>query len=104
MIDYKKRLFPVDYTCSICQAEKFDDGVLCEKCKKDIVFNNGYVCQKCGKASDESVLRCPTCIGMDTKFDCSGYKIVDGEKIKCWRSYSPHGEQSLYEAYGNSCN
>ncbi len=37
-------------------------------------------------------------------FYCPGYKMVDGEKIKCWRSYNPHGNQTLFEAAQNSCN
>lgn len=37
-------------------------------------------------------------------FNCPGYKIVDGEKIKCWRSYNPHGDQTLAQAVENSCN
>lgn len=37
-------------------------------------------------------------------FNCLGYKIVDGEKIKCWRSYNPHGDQTLAQAVENSCN
>ncbi|MBQ9942474.1 MAG: stage V sporulation protein D, partial [Christensenellaceae bacterium] len=41
---------------------------------------------------------------MDSSFTCSGYKLVDGEKIKCWRSGRPHGHQNLTEAVENSCN
>lgn len=39
-----------------------------------------------------------------TSYHCNGYKLVSGEKIKCWRSYNPHGTQSLTEAAENSCN
>lgn len=35
-------------------------------------------------------------------FECSGYKDVNGEKIKCWKK--GHGHQSLEEAVRNSCN
>ena len=38
----------------------------------------------------------------DTFFD-PGYRIVDGEKIKCWR-LTGHGMQSLSEGLCNSCN
>ena len=37
-------------------------------------------------------------------FFCPGYHIVDGQKIKCWRSYNPHGSQTLVEGVKNSCN
>ncbi len=36
-------------------------------------------------------------------FNCSGYHIVDGEKIKCWRVV-PHGHQTMSEVLQNSCN
>ena len=36
-------------------------------------------------------------------FHCSGYHIVDGEKIKCWRVV-PHGSQTMSEVLQNSCN
>ena len=41
---------------------------------------------------------------LTTSYHCNGYKLVSGEKIKCWRSYNPHGTQSLTEAAENSCN
>lgn len=45
-------------------------------------------------------------VSTDTPKDflCSGYEMVDGEKIECWRSYNPHGYQSLRQALMNSCN
>ena len=36
-------------------------------------------------------------------FFCPGYHIVDGEKIKCWRTV-PHGQQTLADVLANSCN
>lgn len=33
-----------------------------------------------------------------------GYIMVDGQKIRCWRSYNPHGSETLTEAVKNSCN
>lgn len=38
----------------------------------------------------------------DTFFD-PGYRIVDGEKIKCWK-LTGHGHQTLSEGLCNSCN
>lgn len=37
-------------------------------------------------------------------FLCTGAKIVDGEKISCWRTGNPHGNETLSEAVQNSCN
>lgn len=39
----------------------------------------------------------------DDRFYCPGYRIVDGQRIKCWRSIG-HGSQNLVEAFANSCN
>ncbi len=37
------------------------------------------------------------------RFFCPGYRIVAGEKIKCWKTLG-HGSQTLVEAVQNSCN
>ena len=37
------------------------------------------------------------------RFYCGGSKIVDGQKIKCWKS-TGHGSQTLEEGFANSCN
>ena len=38
-----------------------------------------------------------------SSFFCSGAKIVDGQRIKCWRSRG-HGSQHLRDGVKNSCN
>ena len=38
------------------------------------------------------------------EFYCTGGITVAGVKIKCWRSYNPHGSESLRQALMNSCN
>ncbi len=40
----------------------------------------------------------------DSPFYSPGYAIVAGQKIKCWRSYRPHGHQTFTEGVQNSCN
>jgi stage V sporulation protein D (sporulation-specific penicillin-binding protein) len=40
----------------------------------------------------------------DSHFYSPGYAIVAGQKIKCWRHYRPHGDQTFTEAVQNSCN
>ena len=37
------------------------------------------------------------------RFFCPGYRMVAGEKIKCWKTLG-HGSQTLVEAVQNSCN
>lgn len=36
-------------------------------------------------------------------FYCPGYRIVDGQRIKCWKT-TGHGHQTLTEGVCNSCN
>ncbi len=40
---------------------------------------------------------------LDDNFYCPGYRMVDGQKIKCWKT-TGHGSQTLVEAVQNSCN
>lgn len=40
---------------------------------------------------------------LSDRFYCPGYRIVDGQRIKCWRTIG-HGSQTLTEAFANSCN
>lgn len=37
-------------------------------------------------------------------YTCSGSVLVNGDKISCWRSGNPHGNQSLKQGFMNSCN
>lgn len=39
-----------------------------------------------------------------SNFLCSGYELVNGTRIHCWRNYSTHGYQTLRQALMNSCN
>ena len=38
------------------------------------------------------------------KFVCTGSVTVGGRKIKCWKHYRPHGEQTFAQGVQNSCN
>ncbi len=40
----------------------------------------------------------------DEVFNCHGSIIVDGDKIRCWRTGDPHGRETLTQAVMNSCN
>ena len=42
-------------------------------------------------------------IGENRSYYCSGYHIVDGQRIKCWK-YIGHGSQDLGDGFKNSCN
>ncbi|MBQ8909128.1 MAG: stage V sporulation protein D, partial [Clostridia bacterium] len=40
---------------------------------------------------------------LNDRFYCPGYRMIDGMRIKCWRTIG-HGSQTLKEAFANSCN
>ncbi len=40
---------------------------------------------------------------LSDRFYCPGFRVVDGQRIKCWKSIG-HGSQTLTEAFANSCN
>ena len=42
-------------------------------------------------------------VSLEDRFYCPGYRIIDGVRIKCWRTIG-HGSQTLTEAFANSCN
>ncbi len=42
-------------------------------------------------------------ISTNTHFYCPGYKIVDGERIRCW-THSSHGDLDLFAGVQKSCN
>ena len=43
-------------------------------------------------------------VKQNDKFTCSGSVVVEGRKIKCWRSYRPHGVETFKQGVQNSCN
>lgn len=43
-------------------------------------------------------------VKQDDKFTCCGSVMVEGQKIKCWRSYRPHGLETFKQGVQNSCN
>jgi stage V sporulation protein D (sporulation-specific penicillin-binding protein) len=40
----------------------------------------------------------------EEEFYDKGYIIVAGRRIKCWRHYRPHGQETFTQAVQNSCN
>jgi stage V sporulation protein D (sporulation-specific penicillin-binding protein) len=42
-------------------------------------------------------------VSLDSTFDCPGYKMVDGQRIKCWKA-GGHGHEDFKKAVQNSCN
>jgi len=43
-------------------------------------------------------------VNPDDRFYCSGFVTVGGHRLKCWRSYRPHGSETFTQGVQNSCN
>lgn len=43
-------------------------------------------------------------VKQDDKFVCKGSVTIGGQKLKCWRSYNPHGTETFKQGVQNSCN
>ena len=43
-------------------------------------------------------------VGLDTMFACSGYQVIGGHQIKCWRYPRNHGSVGFLEGTQQSCN
>ena len=43
-------------------------------------------------------------VKQNDKFTCNGSVTVEGKRIKCWRSYRPHGAETFKQGVQNSCN
>ena len=43
-------------------------------------------------------------VKQNDKFTCNGSVTVEGRKIKCWRSYRPHGAETFKQGVQNYCN
>lgn len=50
-----------------------------------------------------SAALCEGVTNLDDRFYDPGFKMVDGQKIKCWRTIG-HGSENLVEGFCNSCN
>ena len=73
---------------------------------KNIAVTNGYEPGSVFKILTASIGLEENIVATDTPKDffCSGSETVAGVKINCWRSYNPHGYETLREAFANSCN
>ena len=43
-------------------------------------------------------------VNEESKFVCSGSRVVAGRNIKCWRSPRSHGDETFVQGVQNSCN
>ena len=43
-------------------------------------------------------------VTLNDRFYDPGYHMIGSQRIRCWRYYDPHGDQSFAEALRNSCN
>ena len=60
---------PVQFKCLNCGADVFDDVGFCEKCLREVTFNNGKTCKRCGVALHGAEDYCGHCAFEKTYFD-----------------------------------
>lgn len=72
-------------------------------------WRNGAVCNSYEPGSTFKIITSAAAleegaVSPDDRFYDPGYAVVGDRRIKCWRSYQPHGSQSFREVVQNSCN
>lgn len=79
---FKDALYPVGITCDVCGVElkKESRYNLCEKCEKDMPFNNGDACTVCGAPIKNEAEYCIRCMNTESSFKRNAAPLVyDGE-------------------------
>ncbi len=66
---FKKTVYNPEWTCALCGREKFNGGVLCEKCEREMPYNDGYICAHCGRQTISATEYCSTCMEVLTSID-----------------------------------
>ncbi|MBM7583310.1 stage V sporulation protein D (sporulation-specific penicillin-binding protein) [Caldicoprobacter guelmensis] len=66
-------------------------------CKENIDPGSTFKIITAAAALEEGV------VSLRSTFNCPGYKIVDGQRINCWRA-GGHGHETFPQAVQNSCN
>ncbi len=79
-----------------------DDLALLQALVKNRVVSDAYEPGSTFKIVTLSSALDSGAITLNSEFDCPGFKIVNGERIKCWKN--GHGHQTLAKAVQNSCN
>jgi len=71
---------------------------------RDIAISNAYEPGSTFKIITIAAALEEGVVSPEDRFYDPGYIIVGGRRIKCWRSYNPHGSQTFREVVQNSCN
>ena len=60
---------PAEFACMVCGAEIFDGLGFCDRCKKQVEWNNGKTCKRCGVGIDGAEDYCGSCAFEKVHFD-----------------------------------
>lgn len=72
---------------------------------RNFVINDAYEPGSTFKIITSAVGLEENVVSPDSHFYCGGFiNDIPGEKLKCWRYYNPHGDQTFKEGVQNSCN
>ena len=95
---------------AMAQAPSYDLNNI-DRSDLTALFSNSKVCSVCNVYETGSVFKIITMaaaieeglVSEEESFFCPGYRIVDGQRIKCWKTKG-HGSQTFAEGVKNSCN
>lgn len=79
-----------------------DDLALLQALVKNRIVTDAYEPGSTFKVVTLSAALDSGAVNTSSTFECPGFKMVNGERIKCWKN--SHGHQTLEEAVRNSCN
>lgn len=91
-----------NYTCDICGREVFDGERICEKCAKDLPWNNAKVCPLCGRRVKESGV-CLECKRKPLQFDRARSAFLHEREAARLVVRYKRGERYLYRAIAELC-
>ena len=77
----KRYLFGVKWCCNNCGKEIFSGKYFCEKCEKQLPYNDGYLCEHCGRKLSMPLSYCSTCKNNLVDIDKSRSVFVYKEPI-----------------------
>lgn len=75
---FAETIAPSAIRCLNCGCDIFDDTAFCDKCKREVVFNNGKTCPKCGVGIDGEEEYCGNCAFDKIYFD-KAYSVFSYE-------------------------
>ena len=92
-------IFPSDFKCLSCERDIQKGEDFCEKCKKELPFNNGNVCEVCG-INIPSKGKCVRCSGKKVYEMARAPFLYDGIIKKLIHNFKYNNAKYLFKPLG----